>query len=751
MGLMGRCACAWVLVLFGPGSALAEPELPRAQAAKLASVARQLAGKGFLKQARELQQLLVEWDAPETLRANLARTVARALQKQESGKKTKSRKPPGTHPAAARALIRVARDLVRGATKAGGLTPEGAARVLVLDSENEAARKVLGHVQQEGRWLRPFMPALLKRRAETRDALRRARRIEVKLERGTSKSPYFKALYGRAGIVVSWKGLVHVHAADVSETKLRRILATTLRASAVSHWLRTGKLVVPEPNARVTFYCNGTTPVYTRWIERARANGDISAEDAAFGRKLSGFWLKSSHFVFRPSPEAEWEAYMLDDVLGSQIARRHRLTPQPALFAGHLHWLCLSFLGVGMPSMMYTEVNVTKKKGPGRTQSAPVETILREELQKLAQAGMHGLRGWMAFLAQRREDPPWKNSFVDQIGRITGDDLLKTTTVVEYLQEARRFTTIMEKSEKVYGDLDSRAEGFEEALGMPLKRFEERWRAWIVPPRTGLAQRLGAVTGKRSAGPASLARYLDELRRSTMPANVAGELHTLRFDPELSAGCRAHALYLQANPAQQQAWPDAHEEWPDKARFSAAGSWAGLHSVIAFQIKRPEDSIDGWMGTFYHRLPLLDPGLMRIGWGLQNGIAVLDAASMSAPVRYQIAMVWPAPGQSKVPLSFQPELPSPVPGEDQSHWGYPITVQCFGESPGFDPRLRLLQGGTEVPCHYSTPDKPTNPELAPADTWCLIPKQRLKAGTEYEVRCKHPVYGEAYRWKFKTK
>ena len=89
-----------------------------------------------------------------------------------------------------------------------------------------------------------------------------------------------------------------------------------------------------------------------------------------------------------------------------------------------------------------------------------------------------------------------------------------------------------------------------------------------------------------------------------------------------------------------------------------------------------------------------------------------------------------------VPRTFAPELPHPVPGEDQGTRGYPITLQVDYEvDPVVTLTLRRGKGrdGREVPCHYSTPQAPTNPELAPKGAYCLIPKAHLEPNTDYTV------------------
>jgi hypothetical protein len=275
-----------------------------------------------------------------------------------------------------------------------------------------------------------------------------------------------------------------------------------------------------------------------------------------------------------------------------------------------------------------------------------------------------------------------------------------------------------------------------EAVGRPLPELEEAWREWLLADdgRPGLAQVLGAPAVEPvSAADKAVLDKLDKTRRQTLGKDAPG----LGIDGDLSDGCRAHALYLDKNPQQKTAWPDAHEEFPDKEGFTPAGGQAGLSSVVYPGVDGADMAVDGWMATFYHRLPLLAPGLVRVGWGFEKGVAVLDVESLVAPPEKPVWVAWPPAGAKDVPRRFIPEMPNPVEGEDQATWGYPVTLQFFSCPTDPDVRLRLYvgsrRGGTEVPCHVSTPNTPTNPRLAPTGAFCLMPKQTLAAGTTYTV------------------
>ena len=80
------------------------------------------------------------------------------------------------------------------------------------------------------------------------------------------------------------------------------------------------------------------------------------------------------------------------------------------------------------------------------------------------------------------------------------------------------------------------------------------------------------------------------------------------------------------------------------------------------------------------------------------------------------------------------------------------------EKPLGEITLELYRGAVKpsnrVPCHFSTPSKPTNPRLAPDRAWCLIPKAHLAAGQTYIVVAKGLPQDSAHlaggAWKFKV-
>ncbi len=129
----------------------------------------------------------------------------------------------------------------------------------------------------------------------------------------------------------------------------------------------------------------------------------------------------------------------------------------------------------------------------------------------------------------------------------------------------------------------------------------ERWeRAWSFTTADHGAEE------RRVAG--VLLRRLNEVR-----AQAGLEAATL--DEQLSRACGLHAAYVARNLENPNvAGMGVHDEDPALPGYTKEGARAGAVSVIAVA-PDAEESVDSWMATLYHRLPLLDPRVRRVGYG----------------------------------------------------------------------------------------------------------------------------------------
>lgn len=759
------------------------PEMPAKILRSLDNTAQTLARSGRSDEVAELIEILAALGHPprsiEKLEAKCLKAAERARNRDDA------------QPRAARKIATAAADL---AALLPGLDSEvriGLARLIVrLDSAEAGAQEALGRELHDRIWGPPEAPAGRKQRGAIEMAIQTVRAMNFEIETGASDLPFFEELLGHPGSMARWNTLV-LHSVW-SEKRARVVLEDVLRALALSRFLRGHGFALPDGesgnllDSGRTFVHVATEKQYQQTIDTFLAKDVIKEKDAAEARLMGG-WITQYEGRAVYLDHSTCEAGLKATILGNRGQRwpffDYDGRALPCLTAGHLNWLCLTLFGASLPGYAWYEVSEERAAHENRRYAGRNADEDRERTiaLRLTKSSLVGCRSWLARLARDRQDPPMARCVeLDKVGKVDGAFLLKSTIVAEYLHERSLLDRLLAQTAMVDGDEDDAQStrpaskemqakvkagaGWEEifaaASGESLDAFDARWRAWLLPEPPGLAQRLALTVPAAdtlSSGEERILIYLDRLRQAAWDGYRLGAYDPLKIEPALSKGAYAHAAYLDKHPDQAASWPEAHEEFSDREGFSPEGCRAGLHSVIApgRYADDPEGAVDAWMGTFYHRTPLLNPGLVRVGWGATKGCAVLDVGSLVLPTEMDAFIVWPPRNGEDLPRSFVSELPNPVPGEDQSNWGYPITLQRFTEEG--EPRvvLRLFEGravddGKVVDCHFSTPSEPTNTELAPANDFCLIPKKRLEANTTYTVEAHDVLSDKKIVWHFTT-
>jgi hypothetical protein len=214
-------------------------------------------------------------------------------------------------------------------------------------------------------------------------------------------------------------------------------------------------------------------------------------------------------------------------------------------------------------------------------------------------------------------------------------------------------------------------------------------------------------------------------------------------DAKLSAGCQKHAEYLRKNiddPRIENA--GAHREEKDLPGYSEEGAKSAGRSVVHWWKTEGQidDGVDAFIATLYHRIPLLEPRLTRIGVGVlvaEWKVLVVDARSVDMKVAVKThPVVYPAPDQKGIPLAFSRglgEWPDPRP-EPNLQGGYPITLQFaeLGWQPS-DVRVSLKQRERDVTIWLSTPAVPASKERSQWGVVAMIPKAPLEPSTTYTI------------------
>lgn len=242
-------------------------------------------------------------------------------------------------------------------------------------------------------------------------------------------------------------------------------------------------------------------------------------------------------------------------------------------------------------------------------------------------------------------------------------------------------------------------------------------------------------------------------------------LEPIFLDTAVSHGCRAHARYLARNAARlgEGEGPRQDEDaklpgFSDEGRKIARGAASAADEPLA--------AIEKWLKEPARRSAILESRLRTFGAGFARNEAGqwfsvfdwnsgIDRAPMEK-ANVTEAIVYPAPGQIRVPLWFPGnETPDPLPEAKNKLAGFPLTLTFppLTRLDGVSARL-TNEDGNDVAVWLSWPGKPANPKYPKAErnTICLIAKKPLAPNARYRAEVTATVNGEAWsaKWSFAT-
>ncbi len=265
-----------------------------------------------------------------------------------------------------------------------------------------------------------------------------------------------------------------------------------------------------------------------------------------------------------------------------------------------------------------------------------------------------------------------------------------------------------------------------------------------------------APTADRLPDPALPATPEIKVKNLVDRYRAAAGLPPVALDPVLSKGCMEHAEYMKLNKdTDAMAGLNAHHQRPGLPGATAEGAKCGKAADLFPGVSDLEVAVDGWMAGLYHRRPIMDPTLGKIGVGyarLPDGsymaaLMFVDSKDAVADSKWPIA--YPADNQTEIPLDFGNEVPNPVPGGGRA--GYPITIQY----PPFDKvagvTAKLVAGGKDIPFYLSDPEHPAT-SFGQYGVVCIIPKVPLSPRTTYTATVSGSWKGKpsSRTWKFTT-
>jgi hypothetical protein len=192
----------------------------------------------------------------------------------------------------------------------------------------------------------------------------------------------------------------------------------------------------------------------------------------------------------------------------------------------------------------------------------------------------------------------------------------------------------------------------------------------------------------------------------------------------LDKSAQAHCNYEAANSGNASCVSDAHAEVMSCSGYTGADVQsrevaAGYPQSMAYTEvattfgNNPTLALPNWINTVFHRIPLLDPWTVDMGYGGATGCDVIDIGRGMSTVASNVVAMYPYDGQTNVNPSWNglegPEPPAPTGGFPSS---YPIEIYAQSIS---------------VTQHVLTKDGDSTPI---AHVWLDMHSSQLQAGLQ---------------------
>lgn len=185
--------------------------------------------------------------------------------------------------------------------------------------------------------------------------------------------------------------------------------------------------------------------------------------------------------------------------------------------------------------------------------------------------------------------------------------------------------------------------------------------------------------------------------------------------------------------------------WTDRARAAGYNNWAVDENIGL--VGDPQKMIDWCVGTINHRLNLLHPSAVHLGYGISSrpAVDVLDLGLSGTRPTVALPTTYPGDGQQGVPTSSNIwETPDPAPGVPRP-LGFPITISFHLTDSVTFAEFSLVDSLGQ-PVQLYTSQKSWLRSLA------LIPSRPLRPGEKYTVRVAGTINGKPFEktWSFTT-
>jgi hypothetical protein len=229
----------------------------------------------------------------------------------------------------------------------------------------------------------------------------------------------------------------------------------------------------------------------------------------------------------------------------------------------------------------------------------------------------------------------------------------------------------------------------------------------------------------------------------------------LNLDDALDQAAQAHALYYMMHPGLST----AHMETSGMSGFTGVNFWdrdsaagytgAPMAEVMAF-FDMPDEAIAEWMSSVLHRIPIIHPDAIDMGYGGATGVDVVDFGGPSGSGG--TIVIWPPDGATGVADQFLGnELPAPPAPPSGSFPSGPIASMIFERNATVVITSHQLMdsSGTSLPHTFIAPDDATlGPYLS--NSCALYGDGPAAGGSSFHVIVSGTVNGTAFTkdWTF---
>jgi hypothetical protein len=214
------------------------------------------------------------------------------------------------------------------------------------------------------------------------------------------------------------------------------------------------------------------------------------------------------------------------------------------------------------------------------------------------------------------------------------------------------------------------------------------------------------------------------------------------LQPTLDTSAADHCEYYAANVSSATCVADPHVEVSGCTDYVAAQFYtretdAGYTGQPAFEDMAFDDngttSTQQFIDSVWHRIPILSPWVRDMGYGGATGCDTIDFG-VGAATADTVTAVYPYPGQSGVPTSFNGTYEGPPPPEPPGGWpsGYPVTTYLKGAKTASVHTITVLGSTTPLDHQIISPGDADAMGLV-TDEFILYTNAPMTAATHYHV------------------